>query len=67
MYRDICPSIEFEQGYREGFVNGKSDGVQGVKIMSMLISEYGYYGLGYSDGLEISTRPTNTSKDYYNQ
>lgn len=68
MYRDICPSIVFEEEYREGFMVAAEDAALGDDpVDTALVSEYGYYGLGYKDGLEISKLPKNTSSEYYNQ
>lgn len=68
MYRDICPSIVFEEEYREGVMSGIEDSVMGKREANIVgAAEYGYYGLGYKDGLELSGKPKDTSKEYYNQ
>lgn len=70
MYRDICPSIAFDPEYREGLLVGFEDSALGVEQKGIGVAwaaEYGYYGLGYSDGVELSKRPKNTSSEYFNQ
>lgn len=67
MYQDICPGIVFEEEYREGFMVGLEDAALRIEEDKGLVSEYGYYGLGYSDGIESSKKPKNTSRHYYNQ
>lgn len=68
MYRDLCPSIELEWEYREGFASGWNDQDGGdISVDSPLIAEYGYYGLGYRDGVEFGRKVKNTSSEYYNQ